>query len=45
MIWYFLCGMIAGAFTYDRFVRAMAKKIRKRKQMEAFKKNGMQGDE
>ena len=38
MIWFFLMGMVAGAVGWSMFVVWYGRKLRKQKQMEAFKK-------
>ena len=39
MIWYFLAGFVSGAVGWNMMVKWAWKRIRRREQMEAFKKD------
>ena len=41
MIWFFLAGMIAGAVGWHLTIMWAGRRIRRREQMEAFKKDGV----
>ena len=40
LIWFFLMGMIAGAVGWNTFVVWYGRRLKKKQQMEAFKKGG-----
>lgn len=41
MIWFFLAGMVAGAVGWHMAIMWIGKKLIRKQQMEAFKKNGL----